>query len=529
MLPQTSIQLPNGWSPRPYQLPLWHALEGGCKRAIAAWHRRSGKDSTAINWTAVSAIQRVGLYFHCAPVATQARKIVWDAIDADGRRVIDQAFPKVLRDATNENEMRIRLVNGSVWQLVGSDNYDQLVGTNPVGVTFSEYALADPQAWNFMRPILAENKGWALFISTPRGQNHFADLYEMAKRLPDWFASILTIEDTKAISVEAVERDHAEGMSSSMIRQEYYCSFAGSVEGAYYHEYLDLADKEKRIAHVPWEPALPVHTAWDLGLDDATAIWFFQRHNKEIRLIDYYEASGVGLEHYTRHLQTKPYTYGTHLLPHDVVVKELGSGLSRKEMLKSLGVNATVVPRQHVEDGINAVRAILGQCWFDADKALGGLKALRAYRTEYDSKTGTNKQRPKHDWTSHGSDAFRYLALGLRLLDVRNELAQRAPSRVLRGYEKQKAWIGTGAQPSRRPFSKVDHRPSENLVADIEKLRVGPSGYTIQRHGEAANDGRQRWSVHGPDDAILAFAWGEDDARRAVMDLSSGGKIGSWR
>jgi phage terminase large subunit len=411
------INLPNGWKPREYQMPLWRYLEGGGKRAVVVAHRRWGKDSVACNFTATAAMQRVGLYWHLAPELSQVRKIVWDGIDRHGRRVIDQAFPKELRESSNDNAMRIRLVNGSVWQAVGSDNIDSLVGSNPIGVVFSEYALANPQAWELMRPILSENGGWALFISTPRGENHFADLYNMAQKTPGWFAELSTVADTGAISPEAIAQDRATGMPESLIKQEYYCSFQAGVAGAYFSEQMEKATEEGRITNVPWEPSLPVHTAWDLGLDDQTSIWFFQRLRQEIRLIDYLEDSGAALDHYTRELNRKPYTYGDHFLPHDVEVRELGTGRSRRSMLRGLGLDVRVVPKLPVEDGINAVRSILPRCWFDADKCERGIKALRSYRTEFDAAAGTFKARPLHDWSCHAADAFRYLALSIARVD----------------------------------------------------------------------------------------------------------------
>jgi hypothetical protein len=184
-----------------------------------------------------------------APVGTQARKIIWDAIDSQGRRMIDQAFPAPLRSNVHENEMRIKFRNGSVWQVVGSDNYDQLVGTNPIGLIFSEYALADPQAWQILRPILAENGGWALFISTPRGGNHFEDLYATAKSSPDWYSELLNVDDTGALSHEVLAAEKKE-MSEALFKQEYYCSFYGQVEGSYYAQHFEYLEREKRIAKV---------------------------------------------------------------------------------------------------------------------------------------------------------------------------------------------------------------------------------------------------------------------------------------
>jgi hypothetical protein len=426
----TTIRLPNDWAPRPYQQPVWQYLQGGGRRAVCCWHRRAGKDSLALNWTARAAFERTGTFFHLLPELKHARKVIWDGIDRKGRRMIDQAFPPEIRESTHDQEMRIRLANGSVWQAVGSDNFDSLVGTNPLGVVFSEYALSNPAAWDFLRPILAENEGWALFISTPRGENHFADLYKTAKGQEGWFAELLTVEDTGAISRQAVEDERAAGMPDAMIRQEFYCSFQAGVAGAYYGDYLEEATAEGRICRVMHEPDLEVFTAWDLGIDDATVIWFFQLVRNEIHVIDYYENSGVGLEHYAKWLSERPYVYGGHHLPHDVNVTELGTGRSRLQVLNGLGIRGHVVPRLSIEDGIQAVRSILPRCWFDEERCARGIKALRNYRTEYDERAGTFRGRPYHDWTSHAADAFRYLAVGLRHTENAETRRRRGPRHI---------------------------------------------------------------------------------------------------
>lgn len=218
------IEIPNNWNPREYQRPLWSYLSNGGKRAVAVWHRRSGKDSVALNWEAKAIFERVGVYWHMLPLNTQARKVIWDGIDKFGRRMIYQAFPKELIKSVNSQEMKIEFVNGSIWQCVGSDNYDALVGGNPVGVVFSEYSIANPAAWDYIRPILTENGGWALFIYTPRGHNHGYELYNHAGS-DGWFRQILTVEQTKAIDIKAVDEERNAGMSESMIAQEFYCSF----------------------------------------------------------------------------------------------------------------------------------------------------------------------------------------------------------------------------------------------------------------------------------------------------------------
>lgn len=220
----SEISIPNDWNPREYQRELWKYLCNGGKRAVAIWHRRAGKDSLSLNWTAKAMLQRVGVYWHMLPLNNQARKVVWDAIDKKGRRVIDQVFPVPMRKLVNATEMKIELWNGSIWQCVGSDNYNTLVGSNPVGVVFSEYSIADPKAWDFIRPILAENGGWALFIYTPRGKNHGFDLYNNALAA-GWFVQKLGIDDTGAIAIDVVDEERRAGMSEAMIQQEFYCSF----------------------------------------------------------------------------------------------------------------------------------------------------------------------------------------------------------------------------------------------------------------------------------------------------------------
>lgn len=414
------VRLPNGWNPRPYQLPAWTALEQGRKRGVLVWHRRAGKDDIALHWSACQLHQRIGNYWHMLPEASQARKAIWEAINPHtGKLRIDEAFPQALRETTRSNEMFIKFKCGSSWQVVGSDNYNSLVGTPPVGVVFSEYALADPQAWAYLRPILAENGGWALFIYTPRGRNHGLTLYEAARDDPNWYAEILTAEQTGVFSPETLAaekrelaREHGDAAGGAMFQQEYFCSFNAPMLGAYYAEEMDRAERDKRITRVPWEPASPVHTAWDLGIGDSTAIWFVQRVGREWRWIDYLENHGVGLDWYARELKAKPYVYGEHVLPHDANVKELTSGITRTEFLSRHAIRGRVLANQRLEDGVQALRNVLSQSWFDAENCARGIECLRQYRREYDEVRKVFSNKPLHDWTSHGADAARYMALG---------------------------------------------------------------------------------------------------------------------
>ncbi|HSN18987.1 MAG TPA: hypothetical protein VLV87_12365 [Gammaproteobacteria bacterium] len=403
----TDLTLPSGWRPRPHQQRLWDHMEGGGRRAVAVWHRRAGKDATALNWTAVAAHQRIGTYWHMLPTATQGRLVVWDGRDSQGRRFIDQAFPPSLRKATRNDRMTVELKCGSIWQVLGSDNYDRLVGANPVGVVFSEWSLTDPRAWDYVRPILAENGGWALFIYTPRGKNHGFELYDIARHHGDWFAEQLSVEDTGILRPEILAAERSSGMSEALIRQEYYCSFEAANEGSYYGRLLEQAEQAGRVTRVPWQPELAVDTWWDLGIGDSTAIWFAQRAGLELHLIDYYEASGEGLAHYAKALQDRGYVYGTHWAPHDIQVRELGTGKSRLEVAKGLGIPFRVAPRLSVEDGIEAVRNLLPRAWFDAEKCREGLRALKSYHRGFNERRQAYLPHPVHDWSSHGSDAFR--------------------------------------------------------------------------------------------------------------------------
>lgn len=386
-------------------MPLWRSLEAGNKRAVAVWHRRAGKDAVGVNWTVTAAMQRVGIYWHMLPTLLQGRKVVWDGITKDGRKVLD-AWPEEIITKRRNDEMKLDLVNGSMWQVVGSDNYNSLVGSNPIGVVFSEYSLADPAAWDFIRPILAENDGWALFLYTPRGRNHGHVLYQMAKSTPGWFASLLGADQTGAISDEVIEAERLAGMSEEMVQQEFFCSFEAPLFGAYYAKEMLEVEREERICSVPYDKAVPVETWWDLGIGDATAIWFAQRVGREIHLIDYYESSGEALSHYVRVLNDKPYTYAEDVVPHDAEARELISGKTRIEVMRSLNRRPAVVTRHAVDDRINAVRMNLNRCWFDAKKTERGVECLRQYRKEYDEKHKSYRTKPVHDWASHGADAF---------------------------------------------------------------------------------------------------------------------------
>lgn len=425
------IMLPHNWAPRYYQLPCWRYFEGPeeGKRASCVWHRRAGKDLLAINLIACKAYERVGTYWHMLPTYRQGRAIVWNGFTRDGRRFLDH-FPKDLIESENQTEMRVTFKNGSLYQVVGTDNVNSLVGTNPVGVVFSEYSLHDPAAWDYIRPILAENGGWALFIFTARGKNHGYSLIEMAKKNPRWFSEVLVAgnngtkrpDGTPVISDEIIEEERKAGMPEPMIQQEFYCSFEAPFVGAYYGNQMTFLDKENRLVNVPHDPKLPVDTAWDIGVGDATAIWFIQSYGMETRLIDYYETSGEGLPHFKKLLKGQvtgyermdQYHYGTFYAPHDIEVREFQSGKSRIEAAKEMGIKFKTVMKHEVEDGIEALRSLLPQCWIDKEHCERGIEALRQYRKEWDEKNKVFRDHPLHDWTSHPADALRIYAMGKR-------------------------------------------------------------------------------------------------------------------
>lgn len=420
-----ALNLPHNWIARDYQAPLFKFMfEGGLerKRAAVVWHRRCGKDSCCLQLSAVASQMRVGTIWHMLPTLKQGRRVIWDGIDRDGRRMIDQAFPKEMRDAKNpinNSDMQIRFQNGSVYQVVGSDNYDSLVGTNPVGVIFSEWAVADPKAWDYIRPILAENGGWALFIYTPRGKNHGKKLYDMAEGNPQWYSSILTVDDTfrddgtPVIGPDIIEQERAEGMAEEKILQEYFCSFEAGMEGAFYTNELNQADKEGRIGQFPHDPTKQCQSWWDIGYRDATAIIITQRGDdgKPI-IIDYLEARNKALDEWIRDIRSLPYDFDEHSGPHDLENTDWTTGKTRREFAAQLDFAFDIVPKIPVQDGIDQTRAIIRVARFHEPQVGRLLDGLYSYRREYDDRLQMFRDKPLHDWSSHPADAMRYLSVG---------------------------------------------------------------------------------------------------------------------
>ena len=431
------IEIPHNFEPRGYQLEALRGFNQDVRRAILLWHRRAGKDKLCVNITAMKSQERVGSYYYFLPTYQQGKKIIWEGIDGSGVPFLSH-FPEALIASKNNTEMKLTLKNGSIFRVVGSDQIDSIVGTNPVGCVFSEYAIQDPQGWDFVRPILRENGGWALFPYTPRGKNHGYDLYEMAKNNPSWYVSKLSVEDTGIMSKEDINEERRAGMDEELIQQEFYCSFKAPLQGAYYGNIMDeIEDRGQILDKIPYDPELPVDTWWDLGMGDSTFIVFVQTHYGQIRAIDSYENSGEGLQHYIRLLSQKNYLYGRHIAPHDIGVKELGTGKSRWEVAQKLGLRFDVAPKLSVEHGIDAVRSMLQNMWFSREKCPRLIEALRHYHKEWDPLNKVWKAKPYHDWSSHACDSVRTGAVGRKGTKLKTNKDRYS----VKNFNKQKSWM----------------------------------------------------------------------------------------
>lgn len=414
------IEIPYHFTPRDYQLPIFKAIDNGVKRIIMVWHRRAWKDKACFNVIVKKALETVGIYYYVFPTYSQGKKAVRDGIDKDGWKTIKH-IPDQVVSRKNDTEMKIELINGSIIQIIWSDNVDSIVWTNPIWIVFSEYSLQSPVVWDFLRPILAENGGRAIFNFTPRWDNHAKELLDMAKENDQRLVSIQTVEDTKAISDEVLNAERQEIIqkngNDAIFQQEYYCSFDAWINGSYYAEILSQLENNWQRTKVPYDPALDVYTVRDLGINDSTAIWFFQIMWREIRVIDHYENNGEWLSHYVGILKEKGYRYWTVRLPHDAQARSLQTWKTVEEKMYEYWFNdVQIVPKLSVLDWINSARAILPRCYFDKEKTERGRKCLKNYHKEFDEKR-TSFKWPEHDRSSHSSDAFRYLAVVCEVFD----------------------------------------------------------------------------------------------------------------
>ncbi len=376
--------------------------------AVLVAHRRFGKTVAAVNDLIRDALTinlpnvRVA---YIAPYLSQSKAVAWDyALE------YTKDIPHI---KVNHSELRIDFPNGARFRLFGADNYNAMRGLYFDAVVLDEMADFPASAWpTVIRPAIVDRKGRATIIGTPKGKNEFWEMYDYAKNHPEWWCRMFKASETDILDEDELE-EAKRTMGEDRYDQEFECSFEAAIQGAYYAQEMKTATSDGRVTNVPYDPAVGVTTAWDLGIGDSTAIFFAQYVGQEIRIIDYYESSGVGLDHYAKVLSEKGYHYSEHILPHDVQVKELGTGKSRVETLDALGISdITIAPRLAVDDGIQAARSMIARCWFDEEDCARGIEALRQYRREFDERLKTWRGRPLHDWTSHGADAFRYLAVG---------------------------------------------------------------------------------------------------------------------
>ena len=401
---------------REYQKPLIRYMRSGGKRGVWVAHRRSGKDVTCWQYTVEEAIQDVGTYYYCLPEFSHARRVIWDGMLNDGQRFIN-LIPSELIEKDNGQQMAIHLVNGSIIQLVGSDQYDRLVGTNPKGIVFSEYSITHPMAWQIMRPILAANNGWAIFNGTPRGKNHFHDMLQYAKGDDSWFWSVDTVETTGVLTKEVLDKEKAE-MDPDVFLQEYYCSFDAALKGAYYSEQLAAMRDQNRICKVPHEVALPVYTVSDPG-DVTYSIVYFQVHGKEVRIIDADEFYSPSPETIVTAITSKPYKYGKHFQPSDATVKKMAANQkSHVQQLQEAGLTdiQPLEPRKSVMEGIKQVQSNFASFWIHESLEKKVVEPLGNYAPIYNEKKRNYSDQPDHNWASHMSDAVCYMVMALPLV-----------------------------------------------------------------------------------------------------------------
>lgn len=396
------------YSPRPQQIECHEAISAH-RWSVLVCHRRFGKTVGLINHLQRDALlcaKTRGHFDYIGPSYRQAKAVAWEYL-----KHFSAPIPGI---QVNESELWVQYPNQARVRLFGGDNPDSLRGMYFDGVALDEYGMMRSDLFpSVIRPGLADRKGYAVFAGTPNGKNQFYDEAMRAQRGERDYA-YLEYRASKTGILPQEELDEARRhMTHDEYQQEFECSFEASVRGAIFGNEIALAKEEGRVSRVGYVDELPVHTAWDLGVGDATAIWFVQQAGAEVRLIDYYEASGEGIPHYAQVLKDKRYTYGRHIAPHDIAVRELGSGRSRIETASSHGIDFEIAPHVPADEGIHAARMIFRRCWFDAEKCAPGLDALTHYRRDFNQRLGEFMAKPVHDWASHGADAFRYMALSL--------------------------------------------------------------------------------------------------------------------
>ena len=393
------IEIP--YEPRPLQEKIHNELK---RFNVLVCHRRFGKTVLAVNHLIMTCCEKPNSRLaYIAPTYRQGKAVAYDYL-----KEYTEPLMK-LGGKRHETELKVDLWNGSRIQIFGADNPDSLRGLGFDGVVLDEFALMSPRTWSeIVRPAIADKLGYVIFIRTPMGHNHFWEVYDLAKRRgDDWYAELYRASESEVISEDELEEARLT-MPEDQYEQEFEVSFQAAVSGAYYGKQIQKAEREERITDVDYDPNNEVETWWDLGIGDSTAIWFAQRSGTEIHLIDYLETSGESLAYYVNEIEAKGYNYGRHIAPHDITTRELGTGKSRLEVARDLGIDFEVCPKLEIDHGIEAVRNNLDNCWFDKNRCKYGIDCLRQYRKQFDDRMQTFKNKPLHDWASHGADAFRY-------------------------------------------------------------------------------------------------------------------------
>lgn len=399
-----TVTLP--YQPRPLQAEFHRNLK---RFNVLVCHRRFGKTVFSVNEIIRKAMECKLVrpqYAFISPVMKQSKRNAWNMF-----KEFTAPIPYV---KFNEAELRIDFPNGAVIHCLGAENADSLRGLYLDGVVLDEVAQMDPEVWTkVIRPALADRAGWAIFIGTKEGKNFFYDLYQMADNKDDWYRALITADSSGYVKQEELDA-LLEASGPDVYAQEMGDAWDAAIKGSYYSSILNAIDNKGQIGLYSWDPSFPVITAWDIGMLDKTCIWFAQVKQGNIYLIDYYEKDDQVLGHYASEVLSKPYTYKHHILPHDAKQRSFDTGRTRQHQLESLGLKVIIAEKTGLIDGINSVRTLLPRCFFNKEKCNDGIKALRHYRTEYDAKIQAYTEKPKHDWSSHASDAFRYLATTIK-------------------------------------------------------------------------------------------------------------------
>lgn len=430
------LNLPYGFMAREYQTPLFRAIfYDNYRHLYAVIHRRAGKDLSCLNIVIACAVRRVGTYLYLLPQTNQARRVIWKGMTQDGRRFIDYVPKEIIRKE-NGTEMSIELLNGSIIIFGGSNNYNAYMGTNPVMIVYSEYPLHNPNVRGYMSPILRENKGIEIMQGTPRGKNHAYHLYRLAAQNEEWYTTTLDVTQTKrhdgspVITQEDIEQERRLGVSEELIRQEYYCDWNVGIQGAYFTKEMDDCELQGRIFIFDVKIYGLVHTFWDIGVNDPTCITFATPNKLGgFDCIYYHESTDKGIDYYSKLLrdlkQQFGWQYGYHFAPHDIQVREWGSGArSRMSLANEYGIHFIRVPNLTKDDQIMSLRAILPKLRFHKQYCAHLVDACKEYRREFDEENRVYKPKPFHNWCSHPVDSLMYGAVAWRENFIKPEYSQ---------------------------------------------------------------------------------------------------------